>query len=57
MVGIFKYPQTDFGAIDLEGPAQEPKITPEARDDPHKHIMILYIIAVVVSAVIALIMR
>lgn len=54
---MFLYRQSDFGAIILEGTEQEPKITPEARDDPHKHLMILYVIAVVVSVATALLMK
>jgi len=41
----------------LEGPAPEPKIIPEARDDPHRHLIILYIIAVVVSAATAMMVK
>jgi hypothetical protein len=43
--------------IYLEGTSAEPKIVQESRNDPHWHLGILYIIAVVVSAATALLIK
>ena len=42
-----------MAVIHLEGTAREPKLAQESKDDPHRHLIILYIAAVVVSAITA----
>jgi hypothetical protein len=37
----------------LEGNPQEPKLVVEDRADPHRHLIMLYIIAIIVSAATA----
>jgi len=43
--------------IYLEGSPVEPKIAQESRDDPHWHLGILYVIAVVVSVATAVLIK
>jgi hypothetical protein len=43
--------------IYLEGTPAEPKMAQESRDDPHWHLGILYVIAVVVSAATAVLIK